>query len=195
MPIQTSCPPARWSRPNRPWRNCPRAASRPRRHQRCCRAATQRPRRKSPSRNQPHPMWRCWTRTTSSTSTSPPRSARAPLTVRATGTWSTPSPVTRRRFARTSRHAPLRCTSRTGSSRSRSRWRTSTSSATARRSPSRRRSSPATCWCAATWTTRRGVPFAIRPASSTSSVPVASRPAWDAARSRPSSQLPTRPST
>jgi transcriptional antiterminator NusG len=36
---------------------------------------------------------------------------------------------------------------RTGSSRSSSRWRTSSSSRAARRSPSRRRCSPATCWC------------------------------------------------
>ena len=43
-----------------------------------------------------------------------------------------------------------RAASRTGCSRSSSRWRTSSSSRAARRSPSRRRSSPATCWCAAT---------------------------------------------
>ena len=86
--------------------------------------------------------------------------SRAPTTGRAAGTSCTPTRATRTRCAPTWATSWPPAAWRTGSSRSSSRWRTWSSSRTARRSPSRRRSSPATCWCAATSTTTPGAPSA-----------------------------------
>ena len=101
--------------------------------------------------------------------------SRAPTTVRAAGTWCTPTRVTRTRSARTWATSWPRAALRTGSSRSSSRWRTSTSSRAARRSPFRRRCSRATCSCVATSTTTRGAPSATRRVSPASSARAPSR--------------------